>query len=87
MLLEFTVGNFKSFREKATLSLEATSDDTLEESNLGTLDSGVRLVKGAGIYGANAGGKSNLSWLSNKLFPKIPDQSQELCAGRPRQKL
>ena len=34
MLLEFTVGNFKSFKEKATLSLEATTDDSLEEVNL-----------------------------------------------------
>jgi len=60
MLLEFTVGNFKSFREKATLSLDATTDDTLEEVNLGSEPgSGGRLVKAAGIYGANAGGKSN----------------------------
>jgi AAA15 family ATPase/GTPase len=31
MLIQFTVGNFKSFKDKATLSMEATSDDWRED--------------------------------------------------------
>jgi hypothetical protein len=60
MLLKVTIGNFKSFREKATLSLEATSDDLREDDNIAhNLAWGLRLVKAAAIYGPNAGGKSN----------------------------
>ena len=58
MLLQFTVGNFKSFKEKATLSLEATTDDWLDESNVAVIGER-RLVKSAAIYGANASGKSS----------------------------
>ena len=59
MLLEFTVGNFLSFKDKKTLSLESTSITEHKESNVvktGRYD----LLKSAVIYGANSGGKSNL---------------------------
>src|ERR1035437_7957549 len=60
MLLQVTIGNFKSFREKATLSLEATSDNLREDDNIAhNLALDLRLVKAAAIYGPNAGGKSN----------------------------
>lgn len=58
MLIEFSVGNFRSFKDRVTLSLEASSDEWLEESHVAT-DSGYRLLKSAAIYGPNAGGKSN----------------------------
>ncbi|HTX34746.1 MAG TPA: ATP-binding protein [Bryobacteraceae bacterium] len=84
MLLEFTIGNFKSFREKATLSLEAANDDTLEETNLSSaLDSGLRLVKGAGIYGANASGKSNLIEAMTLFRHLIQNSSKESQLGQP----
>jgi uncharacterized protein len=57
MLIQFTVGNFKSFKEKATLSLEATTDDWLEGSNVAIMGE-QRLVKSAAVFGANASGKS-----------------------------
>jgi AAA15 family ATPase/GTPase len=61
MLLQFTVGNFKSFRDKATISLEATHDDWREDDNIAHLENPhLRLIKAAAIYGQNAGGKSNL---------------------------
>lgn len=59
MLIEFSIGNFRSFKEKVTLSLEATTDDWLEESHVATV-AGRRLLKSAAIFGANASGKSNL---------------------------
>ena len=61
ILLQFTVGNFKSFKDKATLSLEATSDDWREDDNVAHITKlNLRLVKAAAIYGPNGGGKSNL---------------------------
>jgi hypothetical protein len=58
MLIEFSIGNFRSFKEKVTLSLEASTDDWLEEIHIATV-AGRRLLKSAAIYGANASGKSN----------------------------
>jgi len=59
MLVEFTVGNFLSFKDKKTLSLEATSITEHAESNVIKTER-YDLLKGAVIYGANSGGKSNL---------------------------
>lgn len=58
MLIEFTVGNHLSFKDKKTLSLEASSIKEFEEN---TFQAGnYRLLKSAVIYGANSSGKSNL---------------------------
>ena len=59
MLLEFTVGNFLSFKEKKTLSLYATAIKEFADTNVIALDNH-HLLKGAVIYGANSSGKSNL---------------------------
>lgn len=59
MLLEFTVGNFLSFREKNTLSLYATAVKEFSDTNVIDIDR-YQLLKGAIIYGANSSGKSNL---------------------------
>ena len=64
MLIEFKVANFRSIRDEQTLSLVASPTDTdlpgsVIERDLPGL-SGVRFLKGAAIYGANASGKSNV---------------------------
>lgn len=59
MLLEFSVGNYLSFREKVTLSLLATNIKEHVETNLFSTER-YDLLKGAVIYGANASGKSNM---------------------------
>ncbi len=59
MLLQFSVKNFKSIKDKTVLSLEAGSNKELQ-SNYATLSSGDKVLKGAVIFGANAGGKSNI---------------------------
>jgi uncharacterized protein len=59
MLLEFSVANYLSFKERAVFSMLASKDDTLEESNVFAVGK-KRLLKSAVIYGANASGKSNL---------------------------
>ena len=58
MLIEFSVKNFLSFKDKVTLSMEkGNGDENLD--NVITKD-GLDLLKTAAIYGANASGKSNL---------------------------
>lgn len=64
MLIEFKVANFRSIRDEQTLSLVASNyekgcDECLIAPDLPGL-AGVKLLKGAAIYGANASGKSNI---------------------------
>lgn len=65
MLVDFTVRNFRSFKEEATLSLHAEKsikdhENSSDSSNMIVLNgSNERLLKVAAIYGANASGKSN----------------------------
>lgn len=58
MLISFTIGNFLSFREKKTLSMEAASIQELKENVI--KKDGYKLLPSAVIYGANSSGKSNL---------------------------
>lgn len=58
MLLQFSVENFRSFKERAVLSMEA-SKDTVHPDHIVTMGK-ERLLKTAAIFGANASGKSNL---------------------------
>lgn len=63
MLLQFSVKNFKTFKEKATLSLVASGydKDTRESDNVhNDVQFNLRLLKSAVVYGANASGKSKL---------------------------
>jgi len=59
MITQFTVENFRSFKEKHTFSLIATKDKELSEGNTFEAEKGLRFLRSAVIYGANAGGKSN----------------------------
>ena len=58
MLIQFSFRNFKSFREEATLDLSATK--ITEFSNRVVTASNEKILPIAAIYGANAGGKSNI---------------------------
>jgi AAA15 family ATPase/GTPase len=59
MLIQFTVGNFLSFKDKATLSMVKTAMHDLPESTI-EAPGQLELLKSAVVYGANASGKSNL---------------------------
>lgn len=65
MLIEFSVGNYKSFKEKVTFSMVAANivakDKKLDDNNVFAVDNELKLLKSAAIYGANASGKSNLA--------------------------
>lgn len=58
MLIEFSISNYLSFKEKTTLSLDATSIKEHVDTNIFSTERR-DLLKGAVIYGANASGKSN----------------------------
>ncbi|XOD69553.1 MAG: AAA family ATPase [Flavobacteriales bacterium AspAUS03] len=59
MLLEFTVGNFLSFKERERLNLNAAAIKKHAGTNLITTGRH-KLLKSVVIYGANSSGKSNL---------------------------
>lgn len=60
MLANFSVQNFRSIKNKITLSFEASKSDDLEDYYIIKPKEGVRLLKLGLIYGANASGKTNL---------------------------
>ena len=58
MLIEFSVGNFLSIKDRQTLRLDASS---ISEHREQLIDAGrYELLRSAVIYGANASGKSNV---------------------------
>jgi AAA15 family ATPase/GTPase len=64
MLIEFSVGNFRSFKSNVTLSMVAAKisakDKHVDENNTYLADNDLILLTSAAVYGANASGKSNL---------------------------
>ena len=57
MLVNFTVGNFLSFRDKKTLSLEAAP---IKDNGSQIIEVGKhQILPSAALYGANSSGKSN----------------------------
>jgi len=85
MLIEFSVGNFRSFRETQTLSLVASTSKELAETN--TFEPGVagtpRLLHTAAIYGANASGKSNLIQAMDFMREFVRDSAKQRQEGEP----
>ena len=63
MLIEFTVGNFRSFKEPATFSMVAAKiqarDPNINQNNTILVNERWKLLTSAAVYGANASGKSN----------------------------
>lgn len=74
MLLEFTVGNFLSFKDKKTFSLEAGSisehkDNVVKEGKY-------KVLRSAVIYGANSSGKSNFIKALDFMVETIKNSSK-----------
>lgn len=59
MLIQFSVENFKSFRDRAVLNMTASTSDNTHPQNYIEMEK-MRYLCSAVIYGANASGKSNL---------------------------
>ncbi len=60
MLVEFSVKNFMSFKDKITFSMEAATGTENEENIISIPNINERILKSTAIYGANASGKTNL---------------------------
>ena len=64
MLIQFGVGNFRSFRDQSILSLVSANRNAREteinRNNTFDVSNKLTLLKSAALYGANASGKSNL---------------------------
>ena len=64
MLVEFSVGNFWSFKEIQTLQMRAAKISSkypkLDEENVVVVDEQLSLLKSKAVFGANGSGKSNL---------------------------
>lgn len=74
MLVDFTVRNFRSFRDEIKLSMEAIDDDYNSDNyEIVELRDGriMKLLKFAGIFGANASGKSNVTLAFASLYEMI----------------
>lgn len=86
MLLQFSVTNYRSFKDRATLSLVASNydKDTREDENIIVNEKfNLRTLKSAVIYGANAGGKSK--FIEAMIFMKsfILYSSKDTQKGDP----
>jgi uncharacterized protein len=75
MLIEFTVGNYLSFKDKNTLSLEATSIKEHPENVIEV--GGYKLLRSIVLYGANSSGKSNFIKAFDKMKLLISNSAKE----------
>jgi hypothetical protein len=86
MLVEFSVGNYRSFHAPVTLSMQAaklrSTDKRLDERTVFQAD-GLSLLRSAAIYGANASGKSNLIQAMAFMRRFVLQSSRESQAGEP----
>lgn len=83
MLIEFTFHNYRSFRDEANLSLEATGIGTYKNSLISYRSE--KLLPSVAIYGKNGGGKSNVIrafWLATQ-FIRSAQQTQHQDAEIP----
>lgn len=69
MILDFTISNFLSIKERQTLSFEATNDKHLDDYYVVKMDK-YRILKMAVVMGANASGKSNVL-MAFYMFPVL----------------
>lgn len=60
MIQEISIKNFLSYKDKMTFSFVADPSKFREETQVVEVAKGVRLLRFAALYGANASGKSNL---------------------------
>lgn len=75
MLLEFTVGNFLSFKDKKTFSLEAGGIKTVLPDNV-VQNGKYKVLHSAAIYGANSSGKSNFVKALDFLVNTVKNSSK-----------
>lgn len=78
MLIEFKLVNFRSFRDEASLSMEATG--LKEYRNSLTLTNNKEILPSVAIFGKNGGGKSNIIrgfWLGAQFIKNAQKTQHE----------
>ena len=98
MLLRFSVENYMSFKDRVELCMIPGRGTLLGEHIIkaANKNNGIRALKGAFIYGANASGKSNLiramhraqriiegNLPSGKSIPYNPFKLDKTCMNKP----
>lgn len=86
MIIQFSVKNYRSFKETSTLSFIASNydKDTKEEENIILVNKyKLRLLKSAVIYGANASGKSKFIEALMFMRQFILNSSKDTQKGEP----
>ena len=87
MLIQFTIENFRSFKEPATLSMVAgkikSKNNALDSDATFKSIKDLHLLKCAAIYGANASGKSNLLAALRFMRAFIINSSKESQIDEP----
>lgn len=88
MLIEFSVGNYLSFKDKATLSMVAAKqlhakDPQVDAHNTSPINDDLTLLVSAPIYGANASGKSNLVFAMWFMRAFVLQSSKESQSDEP----
>ena len=84
MLIQFSVENYLSFKNKAVFSMLA-SKDTEHPEAIGDVGGKDRFLKAGAIYGANASGKSNLlnaMWFMVSYVLNSHQKQLNLATGR-----
>jgi AAA15 family ATPase/GTPase len=83
MLIEFSTANFRSLRDRQTLSLTKAKGDELVESNTFTTVAANKfeLLRSAAIYGPNASGKSNFLLALQTMKEIILESATNLQRG------
>lgn len=89
MIIDFSVKNFRSFKEEQRISFVANNrDETLANALIdphlaGAEFAKIRLLKGLVIYGSNAAGKTNTLRALAFLAHMVEDSATELDEGDP----
>ena len=85
MLIEFSVGNYKSFKEEVTLSMVASrltsQNKELDANTVFPVNEDTSLLTSAAVYGANASGKSNLVAAMRFMREFVLESSKDTQAG------
>jgi hypothetical protein len=85
MLLRFSVENWMSFRDEATLDMVATREEQHSNHVAAIQKYGLKVLPVAAIYGANASGKSNLikALQFARNFIVNPPKAEALIGTKP----
>jgi AAA15 family ATPase/GTPase len=81
MLMEFSVENFLSIKDRVTLSMVASKDTSHENNLIKNAAKGVNILNTAVIYGANASGKTTVLH-AIEFLAKFLTMSHEMQKGR-----